>query len=233
MDPLTRLRLTLLSGAVAVLLLLGAFARAQVVTVGGGGVTFPLAASSDGTALLPAYSFVSEPTLGFWRISAGAVRLQGALSTTATMTSLGNVAAVNVVSSGTGFFLGNGVRAIIADGGADGEILLENNAATIGSRVKVDALPTVASGFGTVPGVTAGSTPLAGSVNVGTGGVATSGVINFNGTAFPSAPFCQLTPTLTNAVQRVSAISTTQLTITTGTAWTASDVVTWVCVSSK
>lgn len=116
---------------------------------------------------------------------------------------------------------------------SDGNMVFRNAATTIGSQVKVDALPTIASGFGTSPSVTAGSTPFAGSINVGTGGTATTGVINFNGTAFPSAPFCTVGPRLTNVPTRPTTITTTQLTLTTSTAWTASDIVTWVCPSSK
>lgn len=115
---------------------------------------------------------------------------------------------------------------------ADGAMSINNNGETIGSRLKADALPTVNTGFGTSPAITTGSTPLAGSVNVGTGGVATSGVIDFGGTAFPSAPFCVATTTTTNAVTRV-ATSATQLTLNSTTAWAASDVVFWMCISSR
>ncbi len=114
----------------------------------------------------------------------------------------------------------------------DGQMNVGNFATTIGSQLKVDALPTVSSGFGTSPAVTAGSMPFAGSVNVGTGGTATTGVINFNGTAFPSAPFVVCMNTTTGAVVRATA-SATQLTITAPVAFTASDVITWICVSSK
>ncbi len=69
-------------------------------------------------------------------------------------------------------------------------------------------------------------------MNVGGGGVATSGVINFNGTAFPSAPFPIVMNQTTGAVVRATA-STTQLTITAPVAFTASDVISWVCISSK
>jgi pectate lyase-like protein len=115
---------------------------------------------------------------------------------------------------------------------SDGALQLLDSAFTLGVRFKYDALPTVASGFGTSPSVTAGSTPMAGSVNVGTGGVATSGVINFNGTAFPAAPFVVCMNTTTGAVVRATA-TTTQLTITAPVAFTASDVICWICVSSK
>lgn len=114
---------------------------------------------------------------------------------------------------------------------ADGVFTFTNNVASIGSRIKTDSLPTVASGFGTSPAVTAGSTAFAGSINVGTGAPGTGGVINFNGTAYPSAPFviCQDDSTLLTV--RCTA-STTQLTIA-ATALTASDVVSWITASAK
>lgn len=106
-----------------------------------------------------------------------------------------------------------------------------NIAGTIGSTVKVDALPTVASGFGTGPAIIAGSTPFAGSINVGTVTPGTGGVINFNGTAFPSAPFCICQDDTTILGIRCTT-TTTQLTITAA-ALTASDIVAWICISSK
>lgn len=109
---------------------------------------------------------------------------------------------------------------------------IQNAAGTIGSILKVDALPTISSGFGTTPAITAGSTPFAGSVNVGAGGVATSGVINFGGTAFPSAPFVVAMNTTTGAILKATA-TTTQLTITANAAFTASDVVAWICVGAR
>jgi hypothetical protein len=122
---------------------------------------------------------------------------------------------------------------LIGSGGGSGLIGLGNTAGTIGSVVKIDALPTVASGFGTSPGVTAGSTPFAGSINVGTGGVATTGVINFNGTAYPSAPFCVATNSVSHASPSQAAGTTTQLTLFAATAWPASSIVSWICVSAK
>jgi hypothetical protein len=73
---------------------------------------------------------------------------------------------------------------------------------------------------------------MAGSVNVGTGGVATTGVITFNGTAFPSAPFC--TPSLSaGSVPTTYTATTAAITFTTSVAWPASTIVTWQCISSK
>lgn len=142
----------------------------------------------------------------------------------------GEVSGLNLLATSTGTVYWSG-RSLLKSP-SDGNVSITNQAATIGSQIKVDALPTVASGFGTSPAVTAGSTPLAGSVNIGTGGVATSGVINFNGTAFPSAPFVVCMNTTTGAVVRATA-TTTQLTITAPAAFVASDVITWICISAK
>jgi len=175
----------------------------------------------DGTSGVPSLAFASEPTLGFWRSGAATVTVQ----------------ASSFIASGDIYAAVNSSLAVLGrlsiKAPADGRMTITNNAATFGVSVKVDALPTVSSGFGTTPSITAGSTPFAGSVNVGTGGAATTGVIDFNGTAWPSAPFCIATPTLTNVPTRVTTITTTQVTLTTSTAWTASDVVNFICVSSK
>lgn len=184
----------------------------------GGTVTGPIR-FPDGTAPLPAMAFASEPTLGFWRSAAGTITNTGTL-----------IAVVFNTSSNSGTYTVSNRGGFGAT--ADGLFAVRNNAQSLGINLKVDALPTVASGFGTSPSVTAGSTPLAGSVNVGTGGVATSGVLNFNGTAFPSAPFCLADTATSNTASRVAA-SATQLTLTTTVAWTASDVVSWICISSK
>lgn len=195
------------------------------------------------TATSQTVSFFSEvlpataatPT-GTWKLG---YSLNGATATyPLTVTSAGGVTALGSADIGGELKVGAG-NAVYWNGRAvftsanDGSVNITNQAATIGSRIKVDALPTVASGFGTSPAITAGSTPLAGSVNIGTGGVATSGVINFNGTAFPSAPFCVAGPATSNTLTRASATSTTQLTLTTTVAWGASDIVSWICISSK
>ncbi len=191
---------------------------------GSGVVTAPQLLCPDGTALLPSCgAFASEPTLGFWRSGAGTITATGALVGTSFVGSSNILAGTSSILGMTGKFQ--------LKAPADGNINAMNAGATLGVDLKVDALPTVASGFGGTPSITAGSTPFAGSVNVGTGGAATSGIINFNGTAFPSAPFCVANDSTTTLAQRAIG-STTQLTITSA-AWTASDIVTWICVSSK
>jgi len=184
----------------------------------GGAIGTPVLAP-DGTAPLPAYSFSNEPTLGFWRSAA------------ATITATGQLVGTTFIAAATGNFYWTG-RLVMASP-VNGAVNFSNNAQTIGSQLKVDALPTIASGFGTSPSITAGSTPLAGSVNVGTGGSATNGVINFAGTAFPSAPFCIATNATSHASPSQAAATTTQLTLFAVTAWPASSVVSWICISSK
>lgn len=190
-----------------------------------------------------------------WVIYNGVLRLGAALgipnNTYITGRNSGNTADINmwkintssqvetdgVVLGGAGFsaaattffsLVGRG----FVDASANALFRINNAAGTVGSTVKVDALPTIASGFGTSPSIIAGSTAFAGGINVGTGGVATSGVINFAGTAFPSAPFVVVTNTTTGAVVRATT-STTQLTITAPAAFTASDVINWIVIGAR
>jgi hypothetical protein len=188
------------------------------------GVPIGWTASADATAALD---------IGLSRTAAGTIAVGNGTQGDAS----GSILATNFTASGAiAIGAGNSVRFGGGNTGhwlgpSNGVFSLTTQTEAIGSQLKVDALPTVASGFGTSPAITAGSTPFAGSVNVGTGGVATSGIINFNGTAFPSAPHCVCNDTLTTLVQRCTG-STTQLTITSA-AWTANDIIDWICVSSK
>lgn len=171
---------------------------------------------------------VAGTTTASWKIG---VTINGTAATyPVIVSSAGALTASSTVNSGGGLYPHTSGRAFV-DSLNDGWVKFENSAASVGVEFKVDALPTVSSGFGTSPSITAGSSAFAGSVNVGTGGAATSGIINFNGTAFPSAPFCVANDATTTLAQRATA-TTTQLTITSA-AWTASDIVTWICVSSR
>lgn len=179
----------------------------------------PIAWSATGDA------FGTDDT-GISRLGAGMIAFGNGTQGNASA----NLSANSYTTQNGGAFTVGGRAAFISP--ADGVFTVTNNANTIGSNLKTDALPTVASGFGTSPAITAGSTPFAGSINVGTGGTATTGVINFNGTAFSSAPFCIADTQTSNTASRVTT-STTQLTLTTTVAWTASDIVSWICVSAK
>lgn len=151
--------------------------------------------------------------------------------TAANITGSTSLTGTSGISSGTSGFLSIAAKGFF-DSASNGLWRLSRADATIGSVFKVDALPTVASGFGTSSSITAGSTALAGSVNIGTGGVAVTGTINFNGTAFPSAPFCTYSNSTSNQITRGTP-TTTQLVLNVTTAWTASDIVSWTCVSSR
>lgn len=96
---------------------------------------------------------------------------------------------------------------------------------------QTDSAPTVSSGFGTSPAITSGSTNSAGQIDVGTGGVATSGVINFN-TSWPNPPFCIAQDQTTAILQRATATST-QLTITSASVWIANDKINWHCIGPR
>ncbi len=193
----------------------------------GGTLTSPTLAS-DGTALLPAYSFASEPTLGFWRSSAGNGTWQGVWNATGVISSASSVA----VGSASSFQMTS--RATVS-APAVGVVNFQNWAATIGAQFKVDALPVASACGAGSPAVVAGSTPFSGSVTVGTGAPATC-TITFGGTAYPSAPHCSgavETTTAANARAMGYSATTTVLTIVPATAWADSSVVNWGCVSSK
>ncbi len=110
----------------------------------------------------------------------------------------------------------------------------QNNGAT-GIRFQFTSAPTISSGFGTTPTITTGSTDTAGSVNVGTGGTASQGVIAF-AAAWVSAPFCVATVATSTAgdIRAIGVVTTTaQLTITAASAWAASSIVTWHCIGAS
>lgn len=176
-------------------------------------------AMADGTSGAPSYTFASEPTLGFWRSGSTVIEAKGGLNVTSTLT------------SGARFGLNGTTNTRFVSGG-NGLFSVGNAAETIGAEIKVDALPTISSGCGTSPSVFAGSTPMAGGVNIGTGGVATTCVIAFNGTAFPSAPFCVANNVTSNTVTRILS-STTTLTFNTTTAWSSGEIVAYLCIGAK
>lgn len=96
--------------------------------------------------------------------------------------------------------------------------------------------PTIASGFGTSPTITATNTASM-QVNVGTGGTASSGVLTFP--AMTTAPICSISNPLTGAgaMTVVSAQTTTSITLTNYTistdlalAWPASTILSILCL---
>jgi len=80
------------------------------------------------------------------------------------------------------------------------------------------------TGFGTSPSVTSGGNACTFRVNVGTGGVATTGTITFP-TAAPNGWNCTITDFTTNAKTTFqSGVSTTTCGLTATAAWVASDI---------
>ncbi len=107
--------------------------------------------------------------------------------------------------------------------------------ASTGKTVFSDTAPTIASGFGTSPSIVASNGAVAFTVNVGTGGSASAGVITMPAAA--TGWNCQVadrTAQAANAADRrtvQTATTTTSITvqnqtISTGAAlaWTASDI---------
>jgi hypothetical protein len=111
----------------------------------------------------------------------------------------------------------------------------------IGNAIIADMhTPTIASGFGTSPSVSNGTSNAAFTVTVGTGGTASTGVINFTGAdAAPHGWACNATDTTTTSstvfVTKSVPTSTTSITLTNyntsgaAAAWAAGDVIAVTC----
>jgi hypothetical protein len=188
-----------------------------------------LIAFGTATILLAQNTVVTVPKIT--GIVGGTV--QGDLSIVGTLNTTGNVVSASNLIAGAGANIYWSGRSIMTSP-ATGLWQVENQAGTSGARLKVDALPT-AGACGASPAVTAGSTPLAGSIFVGTDTPA-SCIVIFGGTAFPSAPFCtaNIVTTTAGSTRAIGALSTaTQVTFTPATAFAASSTLAWQCISSK
>lgn len=87
--------------------------------------------------------------------------------------------------------------------------------------------PTIGSGFGTSPSIVANNGTAAFTVNVGTGGVATSGVLTLP--AATTGWNCFVIDRTNNTVTRETATTTTSATLTAASAWAASDILQVSC----
>lgn len=236
------------------------------VTIAGGSAGF-----ADGTSGAPSIAFASEPTLGFYRSSAGNIVATGTLSATASIGAGGNVSA-----GSNGAFSWAGVTKSGIRSSADGVIELQNVAGTDFTRLNFGgttsafpalkrngallqfrladdsgfaaltastvnlstalagtnplifvAAPTISSGFGTSPSIVVSNGPSSFRVNVGTGGVATSGVVGL-----PTAATgwnCVVQDMTNNTATRQTASTTTSATFTAAAAWAASDILVATC----
>jgi hypothetical protein len=99
----------------------------------------------------------------------------------------------------------------------------------LGALVQQGTSATISSGFGTSPAID--GTWNAGRITVGTGGVATSGVISF-GVTLPKSPSCWASAEGETKVIRPTP-TTTQLTLTVATAFSASSAINWGCFLIK
>ena len=111
---------------------------------------------------------------------------------------------------------------------ADNTGVFTNSTSTGHLQLWFQPIGTIASGFGTSPSVT--GTDGGGSVTVGSGGTATTGVINFAHT-WTSVPQCVANDNTTLLFVQAKATVTT-LTLTAATAFGAGDVVVWHCQRS-
>lgn len=157
----------------------------------------------------------------------------GALITTGT----GNIA-IGALAADT--VLTTGSSNILIGNSLDASTSSTNSWLNIGNAIRGSlAAPTISSGFGSTPSVPAGASSAAFTVNVGTGGSATSGVITFLDPA-PNGYACDVTDstsvgTLTTASVPTSASTSTWTSYsrTTGiaTAWNASDILVAKCMA--
>jgi hypothetical protein len=100
-------------------------------------------------------------------------------------------------------------------------------------------VPTISSGFGTSPSVTHNNGPFSFSVNVGTGGVATSGVITLPAAVNGWSCFASDVGATPTGRTEPTAMTTTSVTLTnfsrtTGlaVAWTASEIIQVSCIAN-
>lgn len=99
---------------------------------------------------------------------------------------------------------------------------------TGGKRLISGAAPTVSSGFGTSPAIPNNNGAASFTVDVGTGGVATSGILNLGATA-STGWNCFVIDRTTNIVTRETATTTTTATLTAASAWGANDILQVTC----
>jgi|SRR6185295_5852044 len=108
-------------------------------------------------------------------------------------------------------------------------IIFEGNAQPIISTFP----PTVNSGFGTSPTITdVYGGAFAFTVNVGTGGVATSGVLTMPATNSGGTWICFVSDETSAVVTRQTASTSTTVTVTGASAWTAADKLRFICAGA-
>jgi len=142
-----------------------------------------------------------------------------------------NVANVTLLTGSNNILLGTTT-------GVDTPASGTSNYLNIGNAVIASlSAPTISSGFGTSPSVASGSSSTTFTVNVGTGGSATSGVVAF-GVAAPHGYACNVVDSTSVGTLVTASVPTSASTVTwtsysrttgTSTAWNASDLLVAQC----
>lgn len=209
---------------------------------------FPLFAP-DGAVGAPSYSFVNGNSTGLWRPGAGQLELSVDSSNffKAQSASMQIGAAGNTIIY-TGADLSPNAAGGVTIGATQPVGSINSNSTVRGTALALVAgssfafsnAPTISSGFGTSPSVTINNGTPTFRINVGTGGVATSGTISL-----PIAPggqwncFCNDITTISTTVFMCRQTGGTNNTATIGnfntsgsaSAWTASDVLLVQCLA--
>lgn len=171
-------------------------------------------------------------TAGVVNLAAGCLTISGGVTTLSCTTQTSTNQSFTLGANGS-VSLGSGSGAFDGIAGSAGYKLASRTA-------WAPTTPTISSGFGTSPSVTAGISTAAFRVNVGTGGVATTGVIALNTTATTGWNcFCTDITTTTAAVDvcKMTASNTTTVTLGNFTsggiagAWVASDILAVNCTA--
>ena len=115
------------------------------------------------------------------------------------------------------------VSAVLSGGLTANSVSLPGGLLALTSTLMWDNAPTIhASTFGTSPSIVNSNGTAAFEINVGTGGTATSGQIDFSKSA-ANGWSCQVTDMSSNIVTRETAFTVNSVTFTAASAWTASD----------
>ncbi len=202
-----------------------------------------------GTAASPSYTFTTDTNTGLYSVDAdqlgvsiAGVRSFNFSATAGKLEGISGIPSLTLDDSAGAklAYTGSSIRAAtntVLVSGSAGFDITAGTPFTIASKVVLSgATPTISSGFGTSPSVTAGYS-TAFRVNVGTGGVATTGVIAIPGAAATTGWNCSCTDITTHVgtCQQTASTTTTAsfgqfVSAGTAQAWAASDVLAVTCV---
>jgi hypothetical protein len=221
----------------------------------------------SGILTAPGYAFAAQPAMGMFRGAAGDLRLTAEgtnyISLTASgatillaLNNVGNSTSGTIGSDGNGLLITSSSNLITP--GSDGSVSLGvggarfnngNFAGTVtggtfvATTYKTTNLlcsataPTISSGFGSTPSISANNGTCSFRVNVGTGGAASTGVIGLTGATTGWNCWCNDLTTLStgNTTCKQTASTTTTATIeevsdvAVVTAWASGDILSVTC----